>query len=112
MKNWTGRLLRGKAGQEIVHPQADLGLRGGDEVTPQGYLPTTKSTLRRRETLEKEAKTREILREISEILVHRCRCRIVRSFRGGGRWQRAIRSDCEWRQVTCHSVTPGDTRVA
>ena len=34
MKNWTGRLLRSKAGQEIVHPQADLGLRGGDEVTP------------------------------------------------------------------------------
>ena len=36
MKNWTGRLLWGEAGQEIMHPLADLGRRGGNEVTPQG----------------------------------------------------------------------------
>ena len=33
MKNWTGRLLWGEAGQEIMHPLADLGRRGGNEVT-------------------------------------------------------------------------------
>ena len=37
MKNWTGRLLWGEAGQEIMHPLADLGRRGGNEVTPQGF---------------------------------------------------------------------------
>ena len=34
MKNWTGRLLWGEAGQEIMHPLADLGRREGNEVTP------------------------------------------------------------------------------
>ena len=34
MKNWTGRLSWGEAGQEIMHPLADLGRRGGNEVTP------------------------------------------------------------------------------
>ena len=37
MKNWTGRLLWGEAGQEIMRPLADLGRRGGNEVTPQGF---------------------------------------------------------------------------
>ena len=36
-ENWTGRLLWGEAGQEIMHPLADLGRRGGNEVTPQGF---------------------------------------------------------------------------
>ena len=42
MKNWTGRLLLGEAGQEIMHPLADLGRRGGNEVTPQGLPLITK----------------------------------------------------------------------
>ena len=42
MKNWTGRLLWGEAGQEILHPLADLGRRGGHEVTPQGLPLITK----------------------------------------------------------------------
>ena len=41
MKNWTGRLLWGEAGQEIMHPLADLGRRGGNEVTPQGLTLIT-----------------------------------------------------------------------
>ena len=36
MKKWTGRLLWGEVGQEIMHHLADLGRRGGNEVTPQG----------------------------------------------------------------------------
>ena len=37
MKNWTSKLLWGKAGQRITHPLADLGRRVRSEVTPQGH---------------------------------------------------------------------------
>ena len=42
MKNWTGRLLWGEAGQAIMHPLADLGRQGGNAVTPQGLTLITK----------------------------------------------------------------------
>ena len=42
MKNWTGRLLWGEAGQEIMYHLADLGRRGDNEVTPQGLPLITK----------------------------------------------------------------------
>ena len=45
MKNWTGRLLWGEAGQEIIHPLADLGRRGGNEVTPEGLPLITEGQL-------------------------------------------------------------------
>ena len=45
MKNWTGRLLWGEAGQEIMHPLADLGRRGGNEVTPQGFISSPRGQL-------------------------------------------------------------------
>ena len=35
MKNWTGRLLWGKADQEIMHPLADLGHLGQLSHTPR-----------------------------------------------------------------------------
>ena len=95
MKNWTGRLLWGEAGQEIMHPLADLGRRGGNEVTPQGLPLITEGLsasheehLQMKGCLERRGEGGlNIVRNI-EIFVHRRR--MVRSFRGGGWWQRLL----------------------
>ena len=104
MKNWTSRLLWGEAGQEIMHPLADLGRRGGNEVTPQGFISSPRGQLSHtprlsaghEEHLQMKGFPRRrgeggwVFARNVEILVRRLRRRLARSFRGGGWWQRLL----------------------